>query len=495
MLSLQSNNNKIDLLNTHLVLIILITITLARIFALTLSPIELSVDEAQYWHWSLTPDFGYFTKPPMIAWVIGLSTSLFGNEEWAIRLCSPIFHFFISILLWITSQSIFGLRSGKIAALIWIFTPVAALGSFIISSDTPLLLFWSLALLLIFKLFKNEYFLYAIFAGLALGLAFLSKYAALYFLILLIVWWIIYDRGNSLSLKNLFLLVSTSFVISSSNLYWNYLNDFVTVSHTVSNADLKNIILNNNNVIEFVSSQLLVFGPIIFLLYLFVVFESFFKNKKLSLLASLSFPIIFLITIQSFLKIANANWAVTAYIAGTLILSAFVVINKKKYLRFFFKIGMFLNVCISLFILSVTITGSFKPLELKSNPLRKNLGFESHAKKLKEIVISNSISSIVFDNRSDITRFNYYLNRYDNKLQNSIYINSLASVPGNFYEANFDYNKQSLNINNKVLIVSQFKKIKILKNLSNIDFIEKITEETIDGIKKEYYLFIGTTVK
>ena len=96
MLSLQSNNIKVKLLNTPLVLIILITITFARIFALILSPIELSVDEAQYWHWSLTPDFGYFTKPPMIAWVIGLSTSLFGNEEWAVRLCSPIFHFFIS---------------------------------------------------------------------------------------------------------------------------------------------------------------------------------------------------------------------------------------------------------------------------------------------------------------------------------------------------------------------------------------------------------------
>ena len=495
MLSLQSNNNKIDLLNTHLVLIILITITLARIFALTLSPIELSVDEAQYWHWSLTPDFGYFTKPPMIAWVIGLSTSLFGNEEWAIRLCSPIFHFFISILLWITSQSIFGLRSGKIAALIWIFTPIAALGSFIISSDTPLLLFWSLALLFIFKLFKNEFFLYAVFTGLALGLAFLSKYAALYFLVLFIIWWIIYDRGNNINTKNLFLLVSTSFIISSSNIYWNYLNDFVTVSHTVSNADLKNIILNDNNVIEFLSSQLLVFGPIIFLLYIFIVFDSFVKNKILSLLALLSLPIIILITIQSFLKIANANWAVSAYIAATLILSAYVVVHNKRYLRFFFKIGMFLNICISLFILNVTITGSFKPFELKSNPLRKNLGFESHAKKIKEIVIANSISSVVFENRSDIARFNYYLNRFDNKLENNIYINSSATIPGNFYEANFDFRSQNLNVDKKVLIVTQSKQVIGYQKVSNINLIKKITEETIDGIKKEYYLFIGTTVK
>ena len=68
-------------------------------------------------------------------------------------------------------------------------------------------------------------------------------------------------------------------------------------------------------------------------------------------------------------------------------------------------------------------------------------------------------------------------------------------MPGNFYEANFNFKKQSFDINNKILIVSQFKEDKIFKNLSNINFIEKITEETIDEHKKEYYLFIGTIVK
>ena len=161
-------------------------------------------------------------------------------------------------------------------------------------------------------------------------------------------------------------------------------------------------------------------------------------------------------------------------------------------MSFFFKIGMFLNVCISLFILSVTITGSFKPIELKSNPLRKNLGFELQAKKINNFVVKNSISNIVFENRSDITRFNYYLNRFDNSLESNIFINSQATTPGNFYESNFDFKRQNFNINDKVLIVSQLKDVKVLKNLSNINFVEKITEETIDGIKREYYLFIGT---
>ena len=132
----------------------------------------------------------------MIAWAIALSTSVFGNEEWAVRLFSPLIHFCISLILWATSQFAFGAKAGKLAALIWIFTPAASLGSFIISTDTPLLLFWSFSILFIFKLFHNETNLIAILAGISIGLAFLSKYAALYFVIFFIMWWLIYDRNK-----------------------------------------------------------------------------------------------------------------------------------------------------------------------------------------------------------------------------------------------------------------------------------------------------------
>ena len=81
----------LTLLNTPVVLFILITITILRIYSLYVSPIELSVDEAQYWHWSRNIDFGYFTKPPLIAWLIGFSTFIFGNEEWAVDFLHPLY--------------------------------------------------------------------------------------------------------------------------------------------------------------------------------------------------------------------------------------------------------------------------------------------------------------------------------------------------------------------------------------------------------------------
>ena len=55
------------------VLVFVIAITVARSLAAILSPLELGVDEAQYWLWSQEFDFGYYTKPPLTSWIIGLS--------------------------------------------------------------------------------------------------------------------------------------------------------------------------------------------------------------------------------------------------------------------------------------------------------------------------------------------------------------------------------------------------------------------------------------
>jgi len=492
MLSLRKKRESFTLLNTPVVLFILILITIFRVYSLQISPVELSVDEAQYWHWSRNIDFGYFTKPPFIAWMIGFSTLIFGNEEWAVRLFSPIAHLFISLVLWRTAKFAFGSISGKVAALTWIFTPAASLGGFIISTDTPLLLFWSLSLFFLLISVRLNSIFTSLFVGFFLGFAFLSKYAALYFMIFFIIWWLIYDRSTFLSIKNILIIFFTSFLIASTNLYWNYLNDFATVNHTISNANLSVITLNFNNVIDFLSAQFLVFGPLFFLLYLLIIMDSFFKDRDITLLAMISFPIIFLITVQSFLKIANANWAVTAYIGATLIISYYITMTRSTIFRISFYLGLFLNIAISAYILIITINGSFYPLNLKSNPLRKNLGFETLASKIHDTFKEEKVSKIIFEKRGDITRFNYYLNRYDNDLENKIFIKTNSLVPGNFYELNFNYDLINKTKGEKILIVKNFPEIIDTNyNLNEVKLIKSITSNTVKNLKRTYYLYVG----
>ena len=59
----------------------LLAVTAARLIWLRLGGLDLYPDEAQYWLWSLTPDWGYFSKPPLIAWVIRATTLLLGDDE------------------------------------------------------------------------------------------------------------------------------------------------------------------------------------------------------------------------------------------------------------------------------------------------------------------------------------------------------------------------------------------------------------------------------
>ena len=494
MLSLRNKRENFTLLNTPVVLFILITITILRIYSLYVSPIELSVDEAQYWHWSRNIDFGYFTKPPLIAWLIGFSTFIFGNEEWAVRLFAPITHLFISLVLWGTAKYTFGANSGKIAALIWIFTPAASLGGFIISTDTPLLLFWSLSLLfLLISLRQNSGFT-SLFVGVFLGFAFLSKYAALYFLIFFIIWWLIYDRSTFLSIKNILIILFTSFLIASTNLYWNYLNEFATINHTIHNANLKEIIFNYDNVIDFLSSQFLVFGPLLFLIYLLIVIDSFFKDQNLSLLAMTSLPIIILITVQSFLKIANANWAVTAYIGATLIITYYLTLKRYKILRFIFYLGLLCNIGLSIYISNIAISGSFYPLDLKSNPLRKNMGFKDLAIKIHDTFEEENISKIIFEKRGDISRFNYYLNRNNNKFEGKIFIKTNSQLPGNYYEKKFNYDLINKTKGEKILIIKDTPDMKNnIYNFNEIKLLKHVSSNRVNNLKRTYYIYVGVS--
>src|SRR5271154_3356897 len=41
-------------------------------------PLDLAQDEAHYWDWSRNLDWSYYSKGPLIAWLIRLSVELFG---------------------------------------------------------------------------------------------------------------------------------------------------------------------------------------------------------------------------------------------------------------------------------------------------------------------------------------------------------------------------------------------------------------------------------
>ena len=67
-------------------------ITLVRLAVVGFAGLELDFEEAQYWFWAQDPAWGYFSKPPLIAWLIAGVTAVCGDGEACIRLPSPLLH-------------------------------------------------------------------------------------------------------------------------------------------------------------------------------------------------------------------------------------------------------------------------------------------------------------------------------------------------------------------------------------------------------------------
>jgi 4-amino-4-deoxy-L-arabinose transferase-like glycosyltransferase len=120
--------------------------TLARLAWLGLGRADLYPDEAQYWIWSLHPAFGYYSKPPVVAWLIALTTGLLGDNEAAIRLAAPVLHFGTALVLYHLARRLYDARTALWSAIAYACLPGVSVSAAIISTDAPLLFCWTVAL-------------------------------------------------------------------------------------------------------------------------------------------------------------------------------------------------------------------------------------------------------------------------------------------------------------------------------------------------------------
>jgi 4-amino-4-deoxy-L-arabinose transferase-like glycosyltransferase len=91
---------------------ILLALTAARLVGLVLSHADLFVDEAQYWSWLRELAFGYFSKPPLLAWLIAGAEKVCGVSEACIRSPAPIMQFDVSLCAYAIGRSLYDSRSG-----------------------------------------------------------------------------------------------------------------------------------------------------------------------------------------------------------------------------------------------------------------------------------------------------------------------------------------------------------------------------------------------
>ena len=69
-----------------------------KIISILLTDFNLYGDEAQYWLWSKELAFGYYSKPPLLPWLIRLVTIVFGDSFFVLK-AIPVFTYCVTSYL------------------------------------------------------------------------------------------------------------------------------------------------------------------------------------------------------------------------------------------------------------------------------------------------------------------------------------------------------------------------------------------------------------
>lgn len=146
---------------------------------LFIGKVGLTVDEAHYWVYTKFLSLSYYDHPPLIAYIIKASTFIFGDTAFAVRFPAVLIFFIASWVFFICAKKLYNERTAFTGVLLLNVLPVFSfLGSVVSIPDSPLALFWILALLVFLLIIETNNKKYWYLLGIIGGFALLSKYNA-----------------------------------------------------------------------------------------------------------------------------------------------------------------------------------------------------------------------------------------------------------------------------------------------------------------------------
>jgi 4-amino-4-deoxy-L-arabinose transferase-like glycosyltransferase len=192
--------------------------------------LHLTEDEAYYRLWAQAPALGYYDHPPMIAWWIWAGVHLVGDTPLGVRLAPIASGVLTTALVYDIARLVGGDRRRSLRAGLWFNAmPLVAVGGFLAVPDAPASLFWSLCLWCVLRARGGDATRWWVAAGLAAGLATLSKYSAL-FLGPGVLLWLLATRDGRASLRRPgpWLALAAAAAVFALNIEWNATHHWLT---------------------------------------------------------------------------------------------------------------------------------------------------------------------------------------------------------------------------------------------------------------------------
>jgi undecaprenyl-diphosphatase len=365
-----------DKTKPHLTLLFssLFVISVFRIYYILHGPLDLSPDEAHYWEWSRRLDLSYYSKGPMIAYLIYVGTSIFGDTVFGIRIMAVIFSALSSIYMFKlvnhmypqqteSNGQIVALSSALLLQVIPLFAPFGV----IFTIDSPFVFFWILSLYIFWKAINRNalsvignglkqdthrassitHYGHWFLLGISIGLGLLTKYTMAFFYVCVFLFLLFSEKRYLLKTVKPYLALVISLVVFSPVIIWNFQHDWLTIRHTAGQAHvLEGLTISFKSFVEFFGSQIGIITPIIFAMMLYALFKTWAidrrqktEEKNLAtdhrLLATkflryFSIPVIGFFLLKSIHGKVQPNWAMTGYITGIIAFTKYFIPGDRR---------------------------------------------------------------------------------------------------------------------------------------------------------------------
>lgn len=216
-------------------LVLLFAVLIWRLLYLWIAPLDLAPDEAYYWDWSRHLDWCYYSKPPMVAWIIALSTRTLGVFTETVRMPAVFLWGCGTIFLYMLARRLFDSKTAFWAILAGILTPGSCALGFIMTIDAPLVCLWSISMYALWRALEEpaKSLKWWLLMAASSGLGLLSKQIMIAFPLLMLLFMAISPNDrNLLKTWRPYASIGGSLIFLIPVMLWNFEHNWITLHHT-----------------------------------------------------------------------------------------------------------------------------------------------------------------------------------------------------------------------------------------------------------------------
>lgn len=280
-------------------------------------PHDLAPDEAHYWDWSRRPDWGYYSKGPLIAWLMRLGCGPFGDTPFGVRSVAVACGGLMLFGLWRLAKNSTGSDRTAVGMVAAAMThPAMSAAGVIATIDGPFLACWVWATVAV----QRRRWLAA---GLLVAAGTLAKPTMLLFPACVLVLIALRPEWRS---RRALLFFATSLLGLIPLAVWNAAHEWVSVRHLFGHADNGGDPTPWYSPLAFVGGQFALLLGVWFVLWVTAAwrFRPWRTDADTALLWCLSVPVFAVFLLASVRTAGELNWPVAAYLSGAVLVAKLV---------------------------------------------------------------------------------------------------------------------------------------------------------------------------